>query len=64
MAMFALSVTVCDIITFELTNVLESKMKIKDVNLKMKVKRVDDLDENGLLHLHGQHVCVRQNWCL
>ena len=42
LAMFALSVTVCEVILYELPNVLNSNF----YTLKMKVKYVDDLDEN------------------
>ena len=51
--MFALSIAVCEIIMYKLSNIL-------DTNLtgKLKVKDVDDLDENWQMNLLSQRACV------
>ena len=60
MLMFVLSVTVCELIAFELPNVLDLNVTLK-MNL-MKVKDDDDLDEN--LHTDGpcKSAYLWKNW--
>ena len=55
MVMFALTVAICEIIMYELCNVLDSK----SLTLKLKVMDVDNLNENWQANL----LCQRAyNW--
>ena len=57
--MFVLSVTISEIITYELPNVLHSNF----LNLKFKEdKGVDDLSENWPANVPYQHAYVRNDW--
>ena len=57
-AMFVLSVTVCEIITYELPNVL-----FESLTFKMKVKDVDDSNENWPAKVICQHASECIKWC-